>query len=231
MGLLEDLKQQSESVITRQRTAQEERNVKIEAAHAQLKDALHYWVQFFNSLNVIKPVILRNYYIEGTSQLENLVQSDYNVNGRRRTVDYRDYIDAIVLGFRCSSATGLTIEKESAKLVDRLREHLWSHGLKFDLKEMRREGAYVDRGLFSIAPEVGVEITMAADIDSLRIRLTVRNLERLGEYTNIYDFDEFGTELLEEIGKAILAKPHRLRTMGRIQAAAMRSTRGAARPN
>ena len=66
---------------------------------------------------------------------------------------------------------------------------------------------------------------MAADIDNSQIRLTVRNLERLGEYTNIYDFDEVETGLLEEIGKAILAQPHRLRTMGRRQAAATGNTR------
>ena len=50
------------------------------------------------------------------------------------------------------------------------------------------------------------------------ITLTVRNLERLGEYSYVYDFDEFGTEMLEEIGKAILAQPHKLRTLGRRQA-------------
>ena len=229
MGLLDDLKQQADSVLVKEQTSQEALNSKLQAAHTRLKEALQYWVQFFQSLNVVKPPIRRSYYIEGTSQLENLIQCDYNVNGRRLTVDHHDYIDAIVLAFRCASATKLTIEKESAALVDRLREHLWSHGLKFDVREMRREGAYVDRGVFSVTSEVPVTITIAADIDNTQIKVTVRNLERLGEYTNIYDYDELGNELLEEIGKAILAKPNNLRKFGRRQAATAAALRGKAK--
>lgn len=217
MSLLDDLKNQSESILSRQRSAEEDLNARVETAHARLKDALHYWVQFANSLNVIKPEVRRSYFIEGTSQLEDLLQADYNVNGRRRTIDHRDYIEAVVVSYRCASPTPLVIEKDSATLVDRLRDHLWSHGLKFDLKEMRRDGAYVERGRFVITPEISVEITMAADIDNSQVRLTVRNLERLGEYTNAYDYDEFSPDLLEEIGKAILAHPHRLRVTGRAQ--------------
>jgi hypothetical protein len=218
MGLLDEFKREADSVLTKQRSSQDALNEKLQAAHVRLKDALQFWVQLFNSLNVVKPDIRRNYYIEGSAQLENLLQCDYNVNGRRLTVDHHDYIDAIVLRFRCTGTQQLTLQKESQSRVDGLRQHLWSHGLKFDLKETKREGAYVDRGIFSITPEIAVTLTIAADIDNSQVKLTVRNLERLGDYTYVYDYAEFTAVLLEEIAKVILARPHKLRAMGTKQA-------------
>ena len=65
MGLLDDLKQQADSLRQKQQITQEELNQNLLLAHAKLNDALHYWVELFNSLNVIKPAISRYYYLEG----------------------------------------------------------------------------------------------------------------------------------------------------------------------
>jgi hypothetical protein len=221
MGILDDLKQQAESVLVTKRTTQETHNEKLQASHARMKAALQYWVDFFKALNIVKPVIPRNYYIEGSAQLENLIQCDYDVNSRRITVQQQDYIDSIELRYRCASDVAITVEKESDVLVKRLREHLWQHGLKFDLREIRKEGAYIERGIFTIHGDVTVRLTMTAELDNSQIRLTVRNLERLGEYSYLYDDSEFSSELLEEVGKAILGKPHKMRAMGRLQSAAL----------
>jgi hypothetical protein len=231
MSLLDDLKQQAESLALRERAVQDNRSAKLQAAHSRLSAALQYWVEFFKTLNVVKPPVLRNYYLEGSNQLAGLVQCDYNVNGRRLTVDHRDYIDAIVLRFRCAAPGKIIIEKESQALVTRLQEHLWRHGLKFDLKETRGNGAYVERGTFSIQNEVVVTMTIAAEMDDAQIKLTVRNLPRLGEDTYVYDNDEFGPELFEEIGKAVLGQANQLRTLGRRQAQDFSSLAGAGAPS
>ena len=220
MGLLDDLKQQADSVLVKQQSSEADRSKKLQASHARMKGALQYWVDFVKALNVVKPDIRRNYYVEGSTQLRNLVQGEYNVNSRRITVEHTDYIDSLELRFRCVADEPVTIEKESAVLVTRLKEHLWQHGLQFDLREIRKEGSYVERGIFTIAAEVIVRLTIAADVDASQVTLTLRNLERLGEYHYVYDADEFGQEVLEEIGKAMLAQPHRLRTLGRHQAKA-----------
>ncbi len=114
MGLLDDLKQQADSLRQKQQVTQAELNQNLLLAHAKLKDGLHYLVDLFNSLNVIKPVVARYYSLEGgVTQLENLLQCDYNCNGRRLTVDHRDFIEAIVLRFRCVADGQITIEKQS----------------------------------------------------------------------------------------------------------------------
>lgn len=224
MGLLDELKQQANSVREKQQVSQAELNQNLLLAHAKLKDALHYWVEVFNSLNVIKPVIPRHYYLEGGSTtLENLLQCDYNVNGRRLTLDHRDYIEAIVLRFRCAADQKLTIEKNTNPLVQRLREHLWSNNLKFDVKEVRNDRGYVERGIFTVLCEVPVLITILADLENAQVKIIAKNLEKFGEYTYIYDFDEFGNEVLDELGKVIIAKPNQFRGLGKRQAA-MRTT-------
>ena len=101
MGLLDDLKQQADSLRQKQQVTQAELNQHLLLAHAKLKDGLHYLVDLFNSLNVIKPVVPRFYSLEGgKTQLENLMQCDYNCNGRRLTVDHRDFFEAF--GYRDS---------------------------------------------------------------------------------------------------------------------------------
>src|SRR5215213_579835 len=208
MGLLDELKQQAESVLVKQRTTEENESQKLQASHTRMKSALQYWVDFFKALNVVHPVIFRNYYIEGSTQLNNLVQCDYDVNSRRMTVGHQDYINSIELRFRCASDTPVTVEKQSDVMVKRLREQLWQHGLKFELREIRREGAYIERGVFTIDADVTVRLTMTADLAASHIKLSVRNLERLYEYSYVYDDDEFGPEVMEEIGKAILGQPN-----------------------
>jgi len=225
MSLLDDLKQQAELLRQKQQVTQEEINQNLLAAHAKLNEALRYWVDLFNSLNVIKPVIPRAYYLEsGATKLENLLQCDYNVNGRRLTADHKDYIEAVVLRFRCLSDQKLTIEKKSEPMVQRLREHLWSNNIKFDLKELRNERGYVERGIFVIIAEVPVALAITADLEMARIKITVKNLERLGEYVYVYDFDEFNRELLEELAKVIIGKPNTFRSMGRYQESVLTTT-------
>ena len=220
MGLLDELKQQADALRLEQQASQEERNQSLLRAHAKLKDALHYWIELFSSLNVIKPAIPRNYYLDsGAAGFDNLMQCDYNVNGRRLTQDHRDYIDAMVLRFRCAADRKVTIEKQGDRLVQQLREYLWMNNLRFDLKEIRNERGYVERGIFTLNCDVPVMINIAADLENSRIKIITTNFASLGEYEYVYDYDEFGNAILEELAKAILGKPNAFRTLGRHQQA------------
>ena len=228
MGLLDELKQQAVIALKEQQekeqVTQMGRDQKLQLAHAKLKDALHYWVELFDSLNVIKPKIPRHYYLEsGTIKLENLMQCDYNVNERRLTLNHVEFIEAIVLHYRCVADGKLTIEKHMDPVVRRMREHLVTNNLKFDLKEFSNDYGYIERGVFTVTREVPVTINIVADMANMQVKISTKNLEKFGDYTYIFDFDEFGKELSEELAKVIMAKPSMFRTMGRHQQA-MRAT-------
>jgi hypothetical protein len=224
MGLLDELKQQADTLRQKEQVSQEEISQHLLLVHAKLKETLRYWIVLFNSLNVIKPAITRIYYLEGgATRLDNLHQSGYTVNGRHLSIDHKEYIEAVVLRFRCASGEKLTVEKQNEPVVQRMRERLWSNNVKFELKEIRNERNYIERGIFTIACEVPVTVTIVGDLENGRIMIMAKNLEKFGEYTYVYDFDEFGKEVLEELGKLIIAKPNKLRTMGRHQES-MRTT-------
>lgn len=224
MGLLDDLKQQAVSERQKQQkkeqVMQEGRNQKLQLAHVKLKDALHYWIEVFDALNIIKPVITRYYYLEGgTIKLENLMQRDYSVNGRRLTLDNNEYIEAVVLHYNCVTDKKLTIEKQMDPVVRRMREQLLMNNLKFDFKEVSNEFGYIERGTFTVTCEVSVVINIVADLENAQIRISEKNLEKFGESTYIFSFDEFGKDVMEELAKIILAKPSKFRTMGKHQQA------------
>lgn len=223
MGLLDDLKQQADSLRQKQQSSQDVFNQNLLVAHTKLNEALHYWVELFNSINVIKPAVPRSYFIDTNNTMENLQQCDYNVNARRLTIDHREFIEAILLRFHCVSDQKLRIEKETDPLVHRLRDHLWGHNLRFDVKEVRNERGYVERGIFTVLCEVPVLITIDADLEKGQIRITAKNLEKLSEAVFTYDFDEFNKSILEELAKVIIGQPNAFRAMGRHQQA-MRTT-------
>jgi hypothetical protein len=55
MGLLDELKQQADTLRRKEQVSQEEISQNLLLAHAKLKEALRYWIELFNSLNVVKP--------------------------------------------------------------------------------------------------------------------------------------------------------------------------------
>ncbi len=233
MGLLDELKQQAESLRQKQQVkqqlTQEEIEQNLQLMHARLKDALHSWKELFDSLNVVKPVISHYYYLEGATKLENLLQCDYKADDRHLTVDQKDYTNTIVLRFHCVADRKVTIEKQMAPVVQRTRDYLWLHNLTFDLKETRNERGYVERGIFIVSCQVPVLITIVANIENSQVKITTKNLEKLGDSVYTYDFDEFGKELQEELAKVILAKPNAFRAMGKHQQA-LRTATARARP-
>lgn len=228
MGLLDELKQQAESLRQKQQVkkqlSQEEVEQNLQLMDTRFKDALHFWKELFDSLNVVKPAITRYYYLEGATKLENLLQCDYKAEDRHLTVDQKDYTNTVVLRFHCVADRKVTIEKQMAPVVQRTRDYLWMHNLTFDLKETRNERGYVERGVFIVSCQVPILITIVANIENSQVKITTKNFEKLGEYTYTYDFDEFGKELQEELAKVILDKPNAFRAMGRHQQALRTAT-------
>jgi hypothetical protein len=233
MGLLDELKQQAALELQKhqeqEQVTQTGRNQKLQLAHAKLKDALHYWVDLFGSLNVITPAIVRQYYLEGGAiKLENLEQCNYSVNGRRVTLDHVEYIGAIQLRYNCIADGKVTVEKQMDPVVRRMREYLQMNNLKFDFKEFTNDYGYIERGIFTVNSDVPVAINILADLENMQVKIATKNLEKFGEYTYVFDLDEFGKDVLEELAKVIIAKPNVLSTMGRHQQA-MRATMTRAR--
>jgi len=216
MGLLDDLKQQAESQRQQEQSSQEQKLQNYQALHNALLAASHYFSELAGSLNTIKPQVLRTFFIEASSKLENLNQVEYAVRDYRTTVENADYLNEVLLRFRCVGQ-GLVLRKESQAMVKLLREHLWSHNLRFECNETKNDRGMVESAVFTVNGEVPATVSITGNRDNGMIRLRMKNVEKLGELDYQYEISEFTQEVLEEFAKLLLGKPNKFRTLGRHQ--------------
>jgi hypothetical protein len=111
MGLLDDLKQQAETEQARQRTQQEDRSRSLVALHQALGDASRCLADFARTLEVVKPVVARSYPVDSIARLENLLQSGDAVRERRKTVEFRDYLEQVALRLHAVGGQSLTVRR------------------------------------------------------------------------------------------------------------------------
>ena len=114
MGLLDDLKKQAE--IRQQVPSSHDDAVRqfryFQPVQSALQEASRYFGELAESLNVIKPDVRRQFYIEGSTKLSHLLQGDYTVRDRRKTIDGRDYLTEVSLRFTCTGNENLVFEKD-----------------------------------------------------------------------------------------------------------------------
>lgn len=217
MGLLDDLKQEAESRKRQLRTSHAARDQNRQAIHVALREASRYLSELADSLNVLKPQVPRHFYIDGATRLDQLMQCDYKARDRRNTVDNQDYLEEASLLFRCVGSRNQTIEKQSLAAIKNLRDYLWGYNFRFECQEIKNDRGLVERAVFTVLAEVPASVVFTGDWETGHIRLTLKNLETIGEVNYLYDANEVGRDLLEELTKLLLAKPNQLRKLGRHQ--------------
>jgi hypothetical protein len=219
MGLLDDLKKQAES---RQQLppSHEEALLKhgyFDAVQIALLNASRYFGELANSLNVVKPDVQRQYYIEGSTRLTGLKQYDYTARDKRKTFESRDYLTEVSLLLTCQGNENLTFEKDTPRAIENMNEYFWGYSLPFECREVRNERAKVEKAVFTLIAKVPASITLAGNWDTGAFKLTLRNLEVLGNVEQSFGVADISHELLEEIGKLVLAQPNNLRDFGKLK--------------
>ena len=225
MGLLDDLKQQADSLNQRDLSGQERRGANSKIEHAKLKEVFLYLSELAKSLNAVKPKVERNFYVESTTKLSNLIQGDYSVRDERKSVDYVDYLQQVAFQFRSCGSQNVVLEKQSPETIKRTRDYLWGYKLKFECKEIKNDRHLVERAVFTIMSDVPGVAAFTGDWDTGKIKLTLSNVETLGTVDYIYDPAEINQGVLEELAKLVLGKPNNLRTMGSYQEMMMTNPR------
>lgn len=225
MGLLDDLKQQADTLNQRDLSSQERRSANSKIEHAKLKEVFLVLDDLAKSLNAVKPKVERNFYVESTTRLSNLIQGDYSVRDERKSVEFVDYICMVAFQFRSCGTQNVVLEKQSPETIKRTRDYLWGYKLKFECNEIKNDRHLVERAVFTIMSEVPCAATFTGDWDTGKIKLTLSNVETLGAVDYIYDPLEINKGLLEELAKLLLGKPNTLRTMGSYQEMMMTNPR------
>lgn len=221
MNFLDELKKEAE-----ERKQQEARDTQSKLSalgqnfmrlQAKLREINDYLDELVKQLNVVKPVVLRSYYIEGLGSLDKLNQKDYALNKTQKSIDGKDFIDTITLRFKCAADRALTGEKNTPSLIAAMREYLWDYNIKFEVQEMKNQRGFVERAVFRVPCEVPVSLTFSSDLEKSIIKIRAKNLERFSEATFIYDLDEINEKLLDEFSKVLIGRPNNFRQLGKRQ--------------
>ncbi|MGE5522957.1 MAG: hypothetical protein ACM3SS_04515 [Rhodospirillaceae bacterium] len=217
MDLLDELKRQAESQKKQQEAREQDQAQILTSIHEALGGMSKYFTELANSLNVVKPEVARNYVVHGTSTLQRLLQGDYFVRERKKSIDFRDYFEQVTLRFHAVGQQVLSIECFADHATDRLRNYLQAYGLRFETQAFRNDRGVTLRTVFSVLPDVPATITAVADWNTGTIRLKMRNVETIGDAEYCYEPAEVDRKLLDELAKLILGQPNEFRTMGRHQ--------------
>ncbi|HVS27387.1 MAG TPA: hypothetical protein VHE58_08855 [Burkholderiales bacterium] len=184
---------------------------------AKLREIYAYLDDLVKQLNVVKPIVLRSYYIEGLGNFEGLNQKEYALNKTHKSIDNKDFIDTITLRLKCTAEGALSMEKDTPGLIKTMCEYLRDFKIKFELQEMKNQRGFVDRAVFKVPREVPVTVAFNGNLEKSTIKIQVKNLERLGESTFTYGIDEIDEQLLDEFSKLLVGKPNHFRQLGKHQ--------------
>ena len=217
MDLLDELKRQAESQKQQQQAKERSEAQALKSIHEALAGVAKYFNELASSLNVIKPDVARNFVVQGTSTLQGLVQGDYFVRERKKTVDFKDYFELVTLRYRNAGAQVLAIESFADHATERLCNYLQAYGLRFETQAFRNDRGVTLRTVVSVLPDVPASLTAYADWPSGTVRLKLRNVEAIGDAEYTYDPPEIDRKLLDELAKLILAQPNEFRSMGKHQ--------------
>jgi hypothetical protein len=217
MGLLDDLKKQAENRLQQVPSVREnelEKHAYSQPVNSALKEASSYFSELAQSLNVVKPDVRRQYYLEGSAKLANLLQCDYLTRDRRKTVGGNDYLLDVSLHYFCVGNESLTFEKETRQ-ANMIKEYLWAYSLPFQDRDVRDSNGRIVRSIITVMGKVPSSVTLTGDWDTGDFELKLRNVEVLGDVKQAFDTADINRDFFEEIGKVVLGQPNQLRSFGR----------------
>lgn len=215
MGLLDDLKKQAEAKqqAGTAANAAPTKNQHYKEVQKALKDALRYFAELAESLNVLKPDVRRQYYIEGSSKLTNLQQQEYLARDVRRTIVQPDDLVEVSIRFVLVGDEKLTFDKETRQ-ANVMKEYLWAYSLPFEHRDVRDDKGRIVRTIITVLSKVPSSVTLNGNFDTGDVILTMRNLELLGDVKQTLHVKDVNEGFFEEIGKAVLGQPNALREWG-----------------
>ncbi len=217
MGLLDDLKKQADDALRQAPSARDlESRIHpyFEAVHEALQKASRYLGELAQSLNVVKPDIRRQFYIEGSTKLSNLLQGDYTTRDHRKTIGGNDYLTDVSLHCMCSGTEQLAFDKETRQ-ANLMKEYLWAYGVPFQDRDIRDSNGRIVRSNITLSGKIPSVILLVGNWDTGGYELTLRNVELLGEVKQSFDAADINSDFFEEIGKVVLAQPNNLRSFGK----------------
>jgi len=217
MGLLDDLKKQAETVKTQQNSVQTLRDDSINLVEEKMKQTFQYVNDLLKQLAVIKPTNPMVYSVPGVGDMRNLVFSDSFIDYRRKRLNDKDHFDTITFYVKWASNESLVVTRDMPATVQKVRDMLFTCGVKFTEEETKNARGSVINTKFTVPAAVVMDIAIKADHDQGRLLMTAKNLLRLGPDDFVVPAGELNDAMLEEFAKSLIGQAsafRKFRTVG-----------------
>lgn len=210
MDFLDELKQESETskqqALEEEKAASEKTQMFQSQAYPVMTTVYKYLKKLAETLGSASLTIRRDYEVEGLGTLRALTQGNYIIK-----VDDYDRPTEVTLTLECTGERPITLTQKENLRVERSKEYLWGHGLRFTpLNRSTKTGKALEGMDFKMEPRVPITIKFKASQETSDVRLDIKNLERLGVMGRNIRFEILNERFLEEIAKAIAKKDNQL---------------------
>jgi hypothetical protein len=211
MGLLDDLKKQADMVKSQQVSQQSMLQESIKLVEAKMNQTFLYLNDLFKQLAVLRPTNPMVYSIPGIGDFQNLGFTESFIDYRKKKIADRDYYDSIIFFIRWASPETLTIERDMPATIQKVRDVLWSFGLKFTEEEVKKPGSGFQKMKFTLPHAVACDVTITADHENARLVVKGKHLLRLGAEELRIPAADVNEALLEEFAKMLIGQATALR--------------------
>ena len=200
MGLLDDLKQQSES----KKVEESQENLRKEKAEEYYRSTVQpvltkiyqHYSELTKHLNYVKPDTRAKYAINLAGTQAEFHQGDYKVQ-----VDSTEDTNYITIRCVCSRPTDVEFILDDPSAVNKNKAFLNEHGLNYQLYP-RNNGEPGAR--FTVQAEFTPEIHFTGNREKGTITLAIVNFESLGRRTRLLQISDINDEFLDGLDRFII---------------------------
>ncbi|MCX7141712.1 MAG: hypothetical protein NT123_11630 [Proteobacteria bacterium] len=211
MGLLDDLKKQADMVKSQQLSQQSMLQESIKLVEVKMNQTFVYLNDLFKQLSVLRPTNPMVYSIPGIGDFQNLGFAESFVDYRKKKINDKDHYDVIVFFIKWALPQNLVVERDMPATIQKVRDVLWSFGLKFTEEEVKKAGGGFQKMKFTIPHSITCDITITADHENARLVVKGKHLLRLGQEELRIPAEDVNEALLEEFAKMLIGQPTALR--------------------
>ena len=211
MGLLDDLKKQADMVKSQQLSQQSMLQENIKLVEARMHQTFLYLNDLLKQLAVLKPTNPMAYSIPGIGDFQNLEFTESFIDYRKKKILEKDYYELITFFIKWSAPANLSIERDMPATMQKVRDVLWSYGVKFSEEEIKKPGGGFQKMKFTVPSSITCDITVTADHDNCRLAVKGKHFLRLGADELRIPAGDVNEALLEEFAKMLIGQPSTMR--------------------
>jgi len=209
MGLLDDLKNQAETLRAKEQQGEDRSGDKTqfyqEEIHPRMKEIYDFLNEMVENLNFIKPETIVNYPIYPGGEKQSFRQGKYNL-----VIDSPQQIRDIKLTCKAELDKPVKLRVRGEENVKKLFEILASYKIQAKRKDFSDKSYNLTHSDISIEGPLNISIQLSGSDDSSYIQLLLTNFEGPGVIKRNMDVKNINQDFLDKLGRYILREDTKL---------------------